>query len=356
VAPCGSAASAPVSRRPSSRAVWRDFRLRPGSRISGRVTDGKTGAPLVGVPIIVTNQQGMQVTDGRSDADGRWVSGSGLAGGSYYAYTSVYFPYRYANEVYDGVTCGQFCTPTAGTAIVVPQDQSVPNIDFTLLPHGRIEGRVTDALTGAPLTIGLLLANAQGMIVSTGGTTANGDYSLRLYDGTYYIGVNGENSTAGLYETVIFPAVRCDSLPSDACIKQGTLLTVNAGEVLRADFAVPRRGASIEGRLRGAAGQSMPDATIHAYDAAGALRGNTRTRADGTYTLWNLQPSSYYIRAEASGHLTTLYPAVACQASCDIRTGTVVVVAKDALVRNVDIRMVGLPGSEVPARRRAAGK
>jgi hypothetical protein len=75
---------------------------------------------------------------------------SELAPGIYYVRT--FNNVDYPDEVYDNISCANGCEVVTGTAVPVASGSTTPNIDFGLSAGGHIEGTVTDATTGQPVT------------------------------------------------------------------------------------------------------------------------------------------------------------------------------------------------------------
>ena len=92
---------------------------------------------------------GRRVASGFPDAQGRYLTDTGLPAGTYYARTSNVG--GYVNRLYDGLPCPGTCTVTAGLPIVVAAGSTTNGVNFSLSAGGRITGTITDATTGSPL-------------------------------------------------------------------------------------------------------------------------------------------------------------------------------------------------------------
>jgi hypothetical protein len=107
-----------------------DFRLQPGSRISGTVglPGGVLTTGLIRVDIYAAD--GTFVTFGQTDGNGRYTTRAGLRPGTYYARTVNTL--GFGDVLFGGAVCSGACTVTAGTPITVPQSGTVDNVSFVL--------------------------------------------------------------------------------------------------------------------------------------------------------------------------------------------------------------------------------
>jgi hypothetical protein len=111
--------------------------------IGGRVTDAVSGLPVADVVVDVFDSEARLVTRSTTNANGDYVTGDGLAPGTYYARTSD--SEGHIGETYDDLLCQAFCSVVAGAPITVTADTTTGGIDFALDPGHMISGRVTDA-------------------------------------------------------------------------------------------------------------------------------------------------------------------------------------------------------------------
>ena len=125
-----------------------DFILSAGGRISGTVTAAAGGTPLEDVFVGILNSSGAFVTGTQTDSNGAYTTGA-VPPGTYFA-TVTGVP-GFANQIYNGGTCGVFCNTANGTGITVVANQTNSGINFALQPGGGITGTVTNAANGTPL-------------------------------------------------------------------------------------------------------------------------------------------------------------------------------------------------------------
>jgi hypothetical protein len=122
-----------------------DFALAAGGRISGRLTNAATGEPAYAC-VTIHGADAEPWTSSCSNADGDYVSPSGLVPGKYYAAT--YNWTGYLDELYPDLPCaGGLCDPTSGQELWIFDQETLPGADFDLQPGGSITGAITDADT-----------------------------------------------------------------------------------------------------------------------------------------------------------------------------------------------------------------
>jgi ELWxxDGT repeat protein len=248
-APCPGSEGSPIQVSAGVTVSGADFSLRRGGSIEGTITDGKTGAPLTPVTVVINRFDGTFITVGRSDAAGRYVSADGLPPGIYFAYTLTELPY--GNQVYAGIRYPAGSTPATGTPIVIEGSQQVGKVDFRLLPWARIGGRVTEGGTGKPLqNIHIVVRTVRGDYHRTVAVSDRGGYfTAGLPDGTYYLFTEGSLSRG--YMDQLYSGVDCPSFLNGCSIHDATLIDAVPGEVQNGrDFALKKdsrerqRGAS----------------------------------------------------------------------------------------------------------------
>ena len=209
--PCPTAlilSGTPVPVTDGATASGRNFALSLGGRVSGTVIDGTTSAPIAGVTVFIRSSTGAAVGGGTTNATGQYTTGSGLASGTYHAFTSNSL--AYFNEIYDNVPCDGTCQASAAVAtgmpIVVTQPAITTGINFALVKGSSLSGTVTAADTGAPLSgvlVYIRISGTLGNIVTTG--AAGAYHSGTLPAGTYYI----HTGSSGGYFDEIYDDVPC---------------------------------------------------------------------------------------------------------------------------------------------------
>ena len=149
------------------------FRMDPGGTVAGTVRDA-AGNPVTGGIVEVQNFDGGWVggVDVLADSAGAFVIDS-LPPGDYLVWAQQD---DYVAQYYDHAFFGENASP-----VHVVAEQTTGNIDFALVPGGKISGRVVDAATGAPLryiNLAAYFSEDVGIPGTYAQTDANGVYTL----------------------------------------------------------------------------------------------------------------------------------------------------------------------------------
>lgn len=197
-----------------------DFVLSTLPRISGRVVAAINGAAVTGVPVIVHNSAGREVQKTYSDSTGAYLTAP-LARGRYYVAANGAAS-KYSSQVWHGVNCASACPPLSGRPIDIEYDVNVTDIDFSLVPlSGRIRGRITDAVTGAPVAVRVRLYRSDGTAIDVSGDEGYEKSSFELSQmppGTYYLKTGNR-----LYKDIV-----CDNCD----VTTGTPLVITGPETI----------------------------------------------------------------------------------------------------------------------------
>src|SRR5262249_26977034 len=141
---CNTASGDPVSVTAGSTHAGVNFTLAAGGSIAGAVTDA-SGAPIAGANIGFYNLTGADIAVAQENFLGEYSS-PGVPDGVYYVDASFL---GYATTVWPNCTG---CAPTLGGQVKVQGHAAMPAaVNISLPAGGRISGRVTDGITGAPL-------------------------------------------------------------------------------------------------------------------------------------------------------------------------------------------------------------
>src|SRR5262249_45409260 len=141
---CNTASGDLVSVTAGSTHAGVNFTLASGGPIAGTVTDA-SGAPIAGASVGIFNLTGALIASAQTNFLGQY-STEGVPDGAYYVDASSI---GYATTVWPNCTG---CVPTAGGQVKVQDRVATPAaVNITLSAGGRISGRVTDGVTGAPL-------------------------------------------------------------------------------------------------------------------------------------------------------------------------------------------------------------
>src|SRR5581483_1836155 len=206
---CYDPAGTPVVVAANATASGVNFALAAGGAISGTVTAAAGGVGLAQVFVQVYDAAGQFQTSTTTDASGNYTTAA-LPSGTHFV--NVSNALGFVDQLYNGISCPLAgCVPTTGTPVPVTAPAATPHIDFALALGGTINGTVTAAVGGAPLsdlTIQIFSAGT-GAFVGAVKTDASGNYSaLGLAAGTYYVGTFSppQGYANRLYNNVPCPA------------------------------------------------------------------------------------------------------------------------------------------------------
>ncbi|HEX5122273.1 MAG TPA: hypothetical protein VFV97_03425 [Rhodanobacteraceae bacterium] len=274
-----------------------DFAFRSGGTIEGTLRDAYLGMPLMNrqVDVRIYDAAGNWVatTTRTSGADGRYRV-AGLPDGTYYAAIATNDDaFSDSTQLYPGVACPDDCSPlTDGAPITIANGAIVDGVDFTFHPDIVIEGRVTDAATGAPLGgihVMVYLDYAPAAI-----TAADGSY--RFYASHLRGTVRVFTRDSQPLVDQVYPALPC--ILSE-CLTQGEGLPATTGSVYRnIDFALTL-GASIAGHLTDATTGLNVSGYVYLYDASFALVWTGGSDENARYASGAWLPGTYYAKVIA---------------------------------------------------------
>ena len=157
--------------------------------------------------------------------------------------------------------------------------------------RGQISGLLTDTAGNPIAACASAQTASEGMGVGTVRTDANGEYTLSLPPGTYYV-LFGD---CGPGETTFVSEYFNDKQPGEP----RDAITVTAGQTTRADAQLARMGV-ITGRVTNQAGAPVADAEVRAR--GGPLGPRTATTdAEGLYDL-RVRPGVWRVAFIAEGY------------------------------------------------------
>ena len=332
-APCDERTGTPITVTAGATTSGINFSLSQGGRISGRITNAATAAPLSGINVRIYNSLGQLVTTINSNIAGNYTTGAVLPTGTYYARTIS--SQGFITQAHSGIDCIA-CTPTIGAPIAVTAGSTTTGIDFALTAGGRISGTVTDADTGAPLSDVLvqIFAPGGGVIISVR-TNTSGFYTSQvgLATGRYYVAALRPFDHEGqVYSNIACPV--CD-------VTTGIPVSVTAGSITTGINFALRRGGKISGTVTDAA-TSAPLANIFVeiLNSSGDQVSSTDTDSLGNYsTPAELPSGTYYARTFSTpGYIEELYNNIPC-AGCVVTSGTPITVTAGSTTTGINFTL-----------------
>lgn len=270
-----------------------DAVLEPGSTVSGTVTASGTGAPLSFAFVQALDANGSTIGNASTASDGTYTL-SGLAPGSVTLKFMPPFNGNFLTQWWSGVSsqggAQYFDVPAAG---------ALTGYDAQLSTGATISGTITDD-AGNPIPFASAYALKAGDVFSSGGfADSSGNYTIpALTAGDYTISFDA--SGAGNYAAAWWNGATTQST--------ATVVHVDDQQQVTGIDATMGAGATISGTISGLTvnGSSFPaaNATITAVRPDGSQANQTYGNLDGTYTVGNLPPGTYYLQIDPQGGTT----------------------------------------------------
>ena len=310
--------------------------------IFGTVVADDGGTPIDDVKICAVSKS----DDGAMDCDVTGPHGTYLIGGltplaDYAVYTEDVGGQAYFGEVHDSLDC---CDTSAGTPVDLTSGNAM--IDFGLATSGLITGKVTDVVTGEPITnVPIVLYDADGFQVNTIEFTTDdgefpGQYAISgVPDGTFYVFARSEWQG---YSNELYPDFKRIRAEFPEPITDGQAIVIeNHTQVAGIDFQLDPAG-SISGTISDSSG-ALPfnQARIRIYKpgSRALLNQYGNWNPDGTYTIPGLPPDTYTVLLTTRGSnlIGERFDDVQCpRNSCDLALGEPVAVGPEEHVDGID--------------------
>ncbi|MEM7354224.1 MAG: carboxypeptidase regulatory-like domain-containing protein, partial [Acidobacteriota bacterium] len=319
-----------------------DFSLDLGGRIEGTVTAAGSGEPL-GFGITVWTLGGQMVDTVSADENGHYVV-QGLETGSF-RLTAGGFGVQ--SELYDNIPCPpgyETCDLSLGTPVPVTIESVTAGIDFVLDRLGGIIGTVTSAATGLPIPHTVVeVWDTTGFSPVSTQADEQGNYQLDpLPPGTYFVTAEEDR-----YFEQVFDGLPCPDPGFDCDPTTGTPIAVALNTIVSGiDFALTRRPAgNIAGTVRSEVnGDLLANVNIDVWDESGSPVAFASTDGGGNYLVVDVPVGSFVVTARATGvFVDELYDDLPCpDLSCDLSTGTPVLVADEVTTTGIDFDLTRL--------------
>ncbi|NJL29784.1 MAG: hypothetical protein HC897_18780 [Thermoanaerobaculia bacterium] len=335
---CESVMGTPIRLGRGSVVSGIDFELGRSGAIAGRVNSAAGGGPVADADVRIHRASGESVGSTTTDALGRFEIG-GLIPGSYRALVAAV---GFRRELFGGMPCPGFgCDVSLGQAIEVRAEQTTGGVDVVLDPLGRLEGRVLDAATGAPLPGAEVVVKP----VASGArefayADATGRYELKnLEPGSYLLAAR-----AGIgYLSEAYDDVLCGLGAIESCLSlAATPVTVELGRTTAGiDFRLAR-GAEIRGEVRSTStGQLLAGVEVEILDNAGTVVRTGLTDSAGSFRYQGLLAGRYFaLAARRSPYLAVLWEGVDCPRDvCPPGAGTPIDVEPGDTIEGIDFSL-----------------
>lgn len=315
-----------------------DFALDRLGEIDGTVTDESTSSPIPSMELELFDSQGYFQGSAYTASDGTYRI-QGVPTGTYFLRTfSYYGSSGFVDELWDDISCENGCSVTSGTPISVTLAATISGVDFTLVPRGRIAGRVTETGSGSGLGSAYLeFYDAAGSYESYTYAASDGTYlSPGLPSGDHFVAAYAPSHRAEVYDDL--PCAHyCDPV-------LGTAIGVTTATTMPGiDFALDRLGR-IEGTVTGADTGSPLYAQVLALDSSGQPVAYAYTyTGSSAYQLVDLLPGTYFVKAiyldDPDEYEDAMYPAVPCEPSCELSQATTLTVGLATTLVGVNLSL-----------------
>ncbi len=340
---CSVDAGTPVVLANGTTTGGIDFVLDRGGAISGSVVDSATGVAPPGS----TN---MRLYDGAGayistlSVYGSDYTVGGLEPGTYYLLASHS---GYVDQVFDDLPCpgGSYtqCDATTGTPIAVALNSVVAGVDFSLQQLGSISGVVANSATAGPISGCLVTASNPTAGTSSAEYSDSGGVFLigGLNQGDYYV-----KAACSGYVDELYDDIPCEV--GDCTLADGVPVAVTTGgSTAGIDFALDPFGSIAGVVTEEASGALVQGIYVELWDEDGFYERNDYVGSLGDYSMAAM-PGTHFVVADASQKFFgELYDGIDCAegapASCDVSSGTPVVVPVNTSIRGVDFDLSKRP-------------
>jgi protocatechuate 3,4-dioxygenase beta subunit len=302
-----------------------DFTLNHGGAIAGSVYSEVDSTPLPRTHVFAFRMLSTNANlrhHAVTDENGNYTLGN-LPGGSY---VLIAEKEGYQREFYDDAS-----TIGEATPVKVNEPDTTKPVDFALGIQSAVSGRVISDTDSSGIKGAVVFArdlnSAHDRRVAHRNktrTNENGDYIMGLPPGFYLIGVMAEGFNDEYYDDVFDPAL---ATPVQVFEDQHT-----SG----IDFGVAPL-SSMSGVVTDQnTGDPIDHALVYAFPEVGGgepVKG--RTDENGGYTLKNLRPGIYFVKANAKGYHSEFY-----QEAENLANATPVPVGINEQIENIDFTLI----------------
>ncbi len=262
--------------------------------IAGKVT-GPGSVAVEDATVSVYDVSDTWITSVTTNSSGNYVTPA-LAAGSYYLEITGPAGGDYITEWYNNKT--SFAT---ATAIAVAAGSAITGKNVLLATSASISGTVTDS-AGNLAGVDVVAETLDGTWAGEAVTDASGAYKISgLGAGTYTLQFRG---VAPTYDYMTQWWNGATSLGA------ATPITVTAGQAVTGKNALLVKGTSISGKVTGAGGAALQDASVYVYDASYDYVSSAFTDGSGNYRISDLPPGSYRLQFNGpweAGYITEWY-------------------------------------------------
>jgi len=253
-----------------------DAVLELGGAVRGTVTDAATGLPIKDIFVEVLDANGGRAETANTQADGTYQTHTTLPSGSYKVRFNA--DGRFASCAYVTAYFNNQLTEAGANLVNIVAPNMVDHIDAALGRGSMIFGKVTDVVTGAPITSGSVrIYNADDTFAMFGRLSFLGGYhnETGLPSGSYRVKFSDNN---GGYVDEYYN----DKLS----LATANPVVLSAPNDLTGINAALAKGGLISGHVTASdTGAPFTDGYIVVYDNGGEEVGYAQIEDDGSYTV-----------------------------------------------------------------------
>ncbi len=275
-----------------------DLSLEVGNTITGYISHN-TSTKIADVDVFAQDVDSHDTLgSARTDADGHYVI-SNLPDGNYRIMANPQNDNRpYYDQFYDGASQSD-----QAASVALSGGQTITGIDFSLADALRVIGQVTDQATHLP--IANIIVQAESTRDPYDGysavTDSDGTYTLYVQPGYYRIAAFPEQDNTG-HPTSMYVQ---EYYPNATHLDDASILAINAdtGSISDVNMALTL-GGGLDGVVRDQNNSNIAGATVVATlvsDPTISYLSSVST-STGYYTLTNMLPGEYKLRAMSSGY------------------------------------------------------
>ncbi|MED4268284.1 carboxypeptidase regulatory-like domain-containing protein [Priestia megaterium] len=242
-----------------------DVTVAAAASITGKVTSGQTGLPLSGVTVELRNQSNVLISTTTTNTEGNY-SFTQLAAGTY----NLSF------------AASNFITATHTTTIAAGQTQF---LNVILQPQpGNVTGTVLSQ-DGTPVTGATIrLIDQFNSVITTATTNAQGQYTISsVTPGQYSLTISASNFQS-----------------------QSRGVTITSTQTTVSNFTLIASPGTVTGTITSTTGIPIEGAVIEVLDSGSNVIATTNSNAQGQYTINQLAPGTFRLRAIAQNFQTSL--------------------------------------------------